>query len=102
MRREPTDAEACLWRRLRDRRFAGWKFRRQQPLGPFVVDFVCFSPRLIIELDGSQHLDARAYDARRTAWLAARGFRLLRYWNGDVLESIEDVLEEVHRTLSQQ
>ena len=78
MRKAPTEAERLLWRLLRAKRLAGWKFRRQQRLDPYVVDFVSFEARLIIEADGSQHLDSMS-DARRDAWLEAQGFRLLRF-----------------------
>ena len=78
LRRDSTDAEHAMWRILRNRQLAGFKFRRQQPLGRFIVDFVCFSHRLIIEIDGSQHAD-NAADAQRTAWLEREGFRVLRF-----------------------
>jgi very-short-patch-repair endonuclease len=84
MRRAPTDAERALWRLLRDRRFSGYKFRRQTPLGPFIVDFLCFEARLIVEADGGQHAD-NSYDRDRDAWLAAQGFRIRRFWNVDIL-----------------
>ncbi len=102
LRRESTPHEQHLWAYLRDRRFADFKFRRQVPIGPFVVDFVCFESRLIIELDGSQHSDDQSYDTRRDAELERRGFRVLRFWNGDltgnkmrVLDSIAAALEEM-------
>ena len=78
-----TNAESALWRRLRDRRFAGCKFRRQHPIGPFIAGFACVELRLIIEVDGAQHVES-AYDERRTAWLEARGWRFVRFWNNDV------------------
>ena len=84
MRRAPTDAERALWRLLRDRRFSGYKFRRQTPLGPFIVDFLCFEARLIVEADGGQHAD-NSDDRIRDAWLSARGFRVRRFWNVDIL-----------------
>ena len=90
LRRDSTDAERAMWRILRDRRLAGFKFRRQQPLGPFFADFACFSHRLIIEIDGGQHADNPA-DERRTAWLERQGFRVLRFWNNDVLSNREGV-----------
>ena len=84
MRRAPTDAERALWRLLRDRRFSGYKFRRQTPLGPFIVDFLCFEARLIIEADGGQHGD-NASDIARDAWLIGQGFRVRRFWNIEIL-----------------
>jgi very-short-patch-repair endonuclease len=84
MRRAPTDAERALWRLLRGRRFSGYKFRRQTPLGPFIADFVCFEVRLIVEADGSQHAES-ARDDRRDAWLRAQGFRIRRFWNVEIL-----------------
>src|SRR4051812_28572576 len=84
MRREPTEAEKRMWRILRDRRFGRFKFRRQQPLGRYILDFVCLEQKLIVEVDGSQHADS-AYDETRDTWLHARGFTVLRFWNNDVL-----------------
>ena len=84
MRRAPTDAESALWRLLRDRRFSDYKFRRQTPLGPFIVDFLCFEARLIVEADGGQHAD-NSDDRDRDAWLAAQGFRIRRFWNAEIL-----------------
>ena len=84
MRRAPTDAERALWRLLRDRRFSGYKFRRQTPLGPFIVDFLCFEARLIVEADGSQHAD-NLCDHARDACLRAQGFRIRRFWNAEIL-----------------
>lgn len=98
MRTGPTDAERLLWRHLRAHHFAGCKFRRQQPLGPYIVDFVCFSARLIVELDGGQHL-ASTRDAERDRRLRASGYTVLRFWNDDVLVRTEAVLEEILRAL---
>ncbi|WP_086468979.1 endonuclease domain-containing protein [Devosia lucknowensis] len=84
IRREPTLAERKLWALLRDRRFVGFKFRRQVPIGPYIADFVCYETKLIIEADGSQHAD-NARDVARDAELTRRGFRLLRLWNADIL-----------------
>jgi very-short-patch-repair endonuclease len=98
MRSNATDAERVLWRHLRAHRFAAGKFKRQQPIGPYIVDFVCLASRLIIEADGGQHLDS-ALDVRRDAWLREQGFTVLRFWNNDVLERTESVLEEILRHL---
>ena len=86
-----TDAERKLWLALRDRRLAGYKFRRQVPVGPFIVDFVSYHARLVIEVDGGQHAESPR-DARRDQWLAVNDFRVLRFWNNDVLRNIEGVL----------
>ncbi len=85
LRKHPTDAERLLWRHLRLRQLGGYKFRRQQPLGPYIVDFVCLAKRLIVEVDGGQHAEQAEEDAQRTAWLEAQGFRVLRFWNTEVL-----------------
>ncbi len=99
LRRNMTDAEQFVWSRLRTRRFAGYKFRRQVPLGKYVVDFVCFNRRLIIELDGGQHTLQCEYDTERTQWLESRGFRVLRFWNHDVFQQWETIGEVVWRAL---
>ena len=88
LRQSATDAEQALWGLVRDRRLGGYKFRRQVPLGPYVVDFLCREKRLIVELDGSQHQDRAAYDADRTAWLASRGYVVLRLWNNEFLQDV--------------
>ena len=82
LRQSLTDAECLLWNRLRRRQLAGFKFRRQHMTGPYICDFVCPEAAIIVELDGSQHLDAAAYDARRENFLRLRSFRILRFWNG--------------------
>jgi very-short-patch-repair endonuclease len=101
MRHVPTDAEALLWRNLRAGRLSAHKFRRQQPLGHFIVDFVCFSRKLIVEVDGGQHADALAADQSRTAWLESQGFSVIRFWNHDVLQRTDLVLEEILRALEE-
>jgi very-short-patch-repair endonuclease len=96
-----TDAERKLWLALRDRRFAKFKFRRQVPLGPYVADFVCFEARLVVEVDGGQHAESAA-DVDRDQWLTQNEFRVLRFWNNDVLQNLEGVLtnllEQLDRT----
>jgi very-short-patch-repair endonuclease len=94
LRREPTDAEAAMWRLLRDRRLALFKFRRQVPFQNFILDFVCFEKRLMIEIDGSQHASSER-DTARDAVLIAEGFRIARYWNNDVLQQPSAVLEDI-------
>jgi very-short-patch-repair endonuclease len=93
LRKHMTDAERALWRHLRSRQLSGHKFRRQQPIGQYVVDFVCLEKRLVIELDGGQHAetDQASYDDERTAWLEQNGYRVLRFWNHEVLRSIETI-----------
>ncbi|MGK8175823.1 endonuclease domain-containing protein [Aeromonas dhakensis] len=95
MRREAPLAEQKLWLQLRDRRLAGVKFRRQMPIGPYIVDFISLEQRLIIEVDGAQHNEpaGRQYDGARTAYLNQQGFRVIRVWNNDVLSRMEAVLE---------
>ncbi|HSQ79978.1 MAG TPA: DUF559 domain-containing protein [Casimicrobiaceae bacterium] len=100
LRRESTDAEQRLWWLLRDRRLAGHKFRRQHSIGPYFSDFSCVERRIIIELDGGQHVERRAYDDRRSAWLEARGWRVLRFWDDDVLLRMDDVLEVIVSALA--
>jgi very-short-patch-repair endonuclease len=95
-----TDAATKIWQRLRAHRFQGLSFRRQFPVGPFIADFVCLEARLVIEIDGGQHAsDEAAYDARRDAWLRAEGFRILRFWNNDVLKNFSGVLERAAEAL---
>jgi very-short-patch-repair endonuclease len=100
LRRDQTDAERVLWFRLRDRRLAGLKFRRQMPLDRYVVDFCCESARLIIELDGGQHSERTSEDAERTKALEAMGYLVLRFWNNDVLRNVDGVLESILDTLN--
>ncbi|MFC3077139.1 endonuclease domain-containing protein [Phenylobacterium terrae] len=91
MRRDDTDAEAKLWGALRARRLGGWKWRRQVPKGPYIVDFICNDAGLVVEVDGGQHDEQVAYDARRTAFLGDLGLRVLRFWNRDVSENLDGV-----------
>ena len=99
LRHESTDAERALWRLLRGRQLAGYKFRRQVPVGPYIVDFMCHNPKLVIELDGGQHQTQSGYDAERTRWLAARGFRVVRFWNHQMLEETEAVAQAILNNL---
>ena len=87
LRAENTEAEAHLWAALRNRRLGGWKWRRQVPRGPFILDFFCPAAGLVVELDGGQHSEAVEYDARRTAYLEREGLRVLRFWNSEVLKN---------------
>jgi very-short-patch-repair endonuclease len=101
LRRNQTDAERVLWFRLRDRRLRGLKFKRQVPIDRYVVDFCCSDARLIIELDGGQHATRISEDASRTKILDAMGYLVLRFWNNDVMQNIDGVLEEISNTLKQ-
>ncbi|MGH8428323.1 MAG: endonuclease domain-containing protein [Gammaproteobacteria bacterium] len=99
LRRNSSDAEKRLWRQLRDRQLEGYKFRRQIPLGIYVADFVCFEARLVVEVDGGQHDMRRDHDEYRTVWLNAQGFKVLRFWNNEVLSASDAVLEIIRREL---
>ncbi|HLH21207.1 MAG TPA: endonuclease domain-containing protein [Chloroflexota bacterium] len=102
LRRESTDAEALLWRLLRNRQMAGRTFRRQHAFEPYVLDFFCAEQRLAVEADGGQHFDAdqAAYDARRTEYLAARGIRVLRFTNREALTGTEAVVQVIWREVA--
>jgi very-short-patch-repair endonuclease len=99
LRREMTPEEKLLWGHLRDRRLGGHKFRSQQPIGPYIADFVCQEQKLIIEADGSQHGDSKS-DARRDAFLASKGYHVLRFWNNDVTCNLTGVLEAIGAVLT--
>ncbi|MBK1669612.1 hypothetical protein CKO28_16355 [Rhodovibrio sodomensis] len=99
LRRDATDAERALWRDLRNRTVAGAKIRRQQPIGPYIVDFVCLEARLVIEIDGGQHAIHVNADSKRTAFIEAEGYRVLRFWNNDVLTNPRGVYETIERAL---
>ena len=99
LRREATEVEKILWRVLRER-LAPWKFRRQHPVGDRVVDFACPARKLAIELDGGQHAERVVEDKQRSAKLARHGYRVLRFWNNDVLDNLDGVLETIARTLA--
>ncbi|MBZ9850455.1 endonuclease domain-containing protein [Mesorhizobium sp. CA14] len=94
MRRESTDAEDRLWQELRGRRLDNTKFRRQVPIGRFVADFLCAEAKLVVEIDGSQHAESR-HDQERDAELKVRGFRVLRFWNDDVLKDMNGVCDTI-------
>lgn len=95
LRNGMTEAEHVLWERIRRREIHGARFRRQVVLGNYIVDFVCLEARLIIELDGAQHTLQREYDARRTEWLESQNFRVVRFWNSDVMEDLDGVVEAI-------
>ena len=100
LRRDMTDAEHSLWKHLRLRQLEGYKFRRQQPIGKYIVDFVCFEKQLIIEIDGGQHSEQVEYDSERSSWLEKQGFRVLRFWNNQVLNETDAVKEMILNTLA--
>lgn len=99
LRRDLTPAERLLWRHLRGRRFAHYKFRRQHHPGPWIVDFACCEAHLVIELNGGQHAERYAYDTRRTRWLEAHGWQVLRFWNNEVEQHEEAVLMKILEVL---
>ncbi len=98
LRKTMTDAETRLWSRLRRKQLGGFHFRKQHPMGPFIADFACIERRLIVEIDGSQHNEA--IDADRDAWFHRNDYRVLRFWNNDVLCRLENVLAEILKILT--
>ncbi|MDZ4279174.1 MAG: endonuclease domain-containing protein [Hydrogenophaga sp.] len=99
LRGQMTDAETLLWQNFKGRRFQGFKFRRQRPLGPYILDFVCLEAGLAIEVDGGQHSDQLAYDRARTALIEAQGLTVIRFWNHEVMNETPAVLEKIWQTL---
>ena len=93
LRKEMTDAERAVWNAVRGRRLEGFKFKSQWSLGPFVVDFCCWERRLVVEIDGGQHNEE--VDRQRTEWLEEKGYRVIRFWNNDVLTNLEGVLQAI-------
>ena len=100
LRKNPTEAEKFLWRRIRGRQLRGARFRRQHPIGPYVVDFFCPQAKLVIEIDGGQHAIDGERDGGRTAWLEERGYLVVRFWNNDVLGNIDGVLHRISEALA--
>ncbi|WP_111981195.1 endonuclease domain-containing protein [Dyella jiangningensis] len=100
LRAGQTDAEQLLWRHLRNRHLQGWKFRRQHEIGPYIADFACPDAGLMVELDGGQHGEQLAYDESRTRKLQEEGYRVLRFWNNDVLKNTDSVLEAILEALA--
>ena len=103
LRSRSTDAEQALWRRLRARQISGAKFRRQAPIGPYIVDFISYDVRIVIELDGGQHADESHHqrDVKRDRWLKEQGFLVLRFWNSDVLQNMDGVLSRLIDVIQQ-
>lgn len=99
LRKNSTEAERKLWSRLRRKQLLGYRFRRQRPIGPYIVDFVCLEASLIVEVDGGQHAEQIAKDEARTLYLEKKGFRVIRFWNNDVLANTESVLETILQNL---
>jgi very-short-patch-repair endonuclease len=100
LRTNQTDAEQRMWYHLRAHRFMGLKFKRQKPLGHYIVDFVCEEQRLIIEIDGGQHAEQVEYDQHQDAWLRSQGYTVLRFWNNEVMQQLESVLEQIRLTVA--
>ena len=96
LRRNQTDAEKRIWKHLRSKQLNSLKFRRQQPVGPYIIDFVCFDVKLIVELDGSQHIELKEKDVERDNWLRSQGFTVLRFWNNEEMGNITGVLEVIY------
>jgi very-short-patch-repair endonuclease len=99
LRASATSPERLLWGKLRDRRLAAWKWRRQVPIRPYIVDFLCADAGLIVELDGGQHADRTDYDQRRTAFIEARGLRVIRFWNHLVFEDLDWTCGQIYAAL---
>lgn len=100
LRTNQTEAEQRLWYYLRAHRFMDLKFKRQKPIGRYIADFVCMERLLIIEIDGGQHADQMEYDQHRDAWLRSQGYTVLRFWNNEVMQQLEGVLEQIRLTLT--
>ena len=95
LRKRMTDAERLLWRHLRNRELGGYKFRRQYPLGPYIIDFICLEKNVVIEVDGGQHGENEELDIQRSAYLNKMGYRVFRFWNNEVLQETEAVLNTI-------
>ncbi|WP_420642830.1 endonuclease domain-containing protein [Candidatus Leptofilum sp.] len=95
MRQQPTEPERRLWQHLRRKQLGGFRFRRQQPLGAYIVDFYCHEARLIVEVDGDSHAFQEKYDAERTAWLEEQGNHVIRFWNVEVMQNLDGVLQVI-------
>jgi very-short-patch-repair endonuclease len=100
LRKNATKAELALWDQLRNRQLTGVRFNFQRPIGPYICDFVARTPRLVVEVDGGQHSEAEDYDRARTRFLTARGYRVICFWNNEVIENIEGVVEKIRQTLA--
>ena len=101
LREKSTDAERVLWRLLRNRQLTGYKFRRQVPIGRYIVDFLCSERKLVVEIDGGQHQEQAGYDFERTQFLESRGYRVVRFWNSQIFEELDGVQEAILLTLDE-
>jgi very-short-patch-repair endonuclease len=101
LRKSSTPAEQKLWQALRNRNLGDYKFRRQHPIGPYISDFFCAEVGLVVEVDGGGHLDQIAYDQDRTTWLESQGYHVIRFYNDDVLNHLDDVAQEILNTCEQ-
>ena len=101
LRQRQTEAEKRLWFKLRDKRICGVKFRRQEPIGSFIVDFVNYDKKLVIEIDGSPHneTEVKLNDNQRTLWLQSEGFKVLRFWNAEIMDNLNKVVEKIRYNL---
>ncbi len=99
LRKSQTDTEQILWLQLRNKRFLNYKFRRQFPVGNYIVDFICLELQLIIELDGSQHIEAEEKDTERTLFLNQHGFKVIRFWDNEVIRNLDGVMESLRLTV---
>ena len=99
LRANATEAEQKLWSKLRKKQLHGFQFRRQYSIGPYFADFFCLEAKLVIEVDGSQHADREAQDERRSALLRAKGYRVLRFWNFEVISDVDSVVERIAEVL---
>jgi len=100
LRKRMTDAERLLWRHLRNRELGGWKFRRQYPVGPYIVDFICLEKNVVIEVDGGQHAENEKLDIQRSTYLKKMGYQVFRFWNNQVMQETEAVLEAILNILT--
>jgi very-short-patch-repair endonuclease len=100
LRKNFTDTEKLLWRHLRAKQMEGYKFRRQEPMGSYIVDFVCQEKKIVIEVDGGQHAVEREKDCERDKWLEGQGYKVLRFWNNEVLTNINGILEVIRNNLN--
>lgn len=99
LRQQATDAERMLWKYLRAHRLAGYKFRRQVVIKPYIVDFVCLEAMLVVEADGGQHLEQAVDDLKRSVFLESLGYKVMRFWNHEILGDIQTVLEQINSSL---
>jgi very-short-patch-repair endonuclease len=99
LRNNMTDVERMLWAKIRGKQLQGFRFRRQHPLGVYIVDFICLELKLVIELDGSQHMQQQEYDMKRSQWLQKNSFTVMRFWNNDVLDNLDAVVQSIYNHL---